>query len=78
MYFASSPLIAWIALWIVNTYSDFQVNIFSNSRDITKCQKFLHDTDPDDAKAIAIPQVFSENSRAKNQRTENPEKPRYA
>ena len=36
---ALSPLIVWIALWIVNTYSKFQVNIFSNNRDITQCQK---------------------------------------
>ena len=35
--FESSPLIVWIALWIENTYSKFQVNIFSNYRDITKC-----------------------------------------
>ena len=39
-----------------------------NRRDMTKCQKFLHDNDDDtaDTKAIAIPWVFSENSRAKN------------
>ena len=46
--------------WIVNTYSMFKVDIFSNNRNITKCQ-FLHHHD-DDAKATAIP----ENSRAKN------------
>ena len=45
-------------------YSEFQVNIFSNDRDITKCQ-FLHDAE-DDAKVMAIPWVFSENSWAKN------------
>ena len=28
--------------------------------------QFLHDDDNDDAKAIAIPPVFSENSQAKN------------
>ena len=33
-------LIVWIALWILNTYSEFQVNIFSNKRDITICQFF--------------------------------------
>ena len=37
--FQTSPLIVWTALWIVNTNSEFQVNIFSNNRDITKCQK---------------------------------------
>ena len=31
--------------------------------------KFLHDDD--DAKAIAIPLVFSENSRVKNERQSN-------
>ena len=40
MHFEVSPLIVWIALWIVKTYSEFQVNIFSNIRDITKCQSF--------------------------------------
>ena len=33
-----SSLIEWIALWIVDTQSKFQVNIFSYNRDITKCQ----------------------------------------
>ena len=28
--------------------------------------KFMHDANADDAKAIAIPQVFSEDSHAKN------------
>ena len=71
MAFELSPLIVWIALWIVNTYSAFQVNTFSN-RDITryyKMSKFLHyaNDDPDDvnAKAIAMPQLFSENSPGK-------------
>ena len=52
MHFELSPLIVWIAPWIVNRYFDFQVNIFSNHKDITKCQSFLHDDDNDDAKAI--------------------------
>ena len=30
-----SPLIVWIILWIENAYSEFQVNILSNNRDIT-------------------------------------------
>ena len=48
-------------------YSEFQVNIFSNNR-YYKMSKFLHHDDHhnDDAKAIAIPRGFSENSRAKN------------
>ena len=33
MHFELAPLV-WIALWIVNTYSEFQVNIFINNRDI--------------------------------------------
>ena len=67
MHFKLSSLIVWITLWIVNTHSKFQVNIFSNNRDY-KMSQFLHDDDDenDDAKAIAIPRVFSENSRAKN------------
>ena len=47
---------------ITNTYFEFRVDIFSNNRDITKCQSFLRD----DAKAIAIPRGLAENSRAKN------------
>ena len=67
MHFELSPLIVLIALWIVNTYSNFQENtyrcIFSNKRDIKKCQttktkKKLHNNDnKNDAKAIAIPRV---------------------
>ena len=53
------PLIVWIALWIVDTYSEFQVNIFSNNREITK---FLHYAEDDDDGAKAISRVFSENS----------------
>ena len=72
MHFELSPLILWIDLWIVNTFSEFQVNIFNNIRDITKCQSFCTTKmttmlpDNDHAKAMAIRQVFSENSRAKN------------
>ena len=32
MHFELSPLIVWIALWIVNTYSKFQVNTFTDKR----------------------------------------------
>ena len=46
-----TPLLVWVPLLIVNNYSEFQVNIFSNNRDIRKCQKFLHAT----AIAITIP-----------------------
>ena len=49
---------------IADTYAEFQVNIFCNNRDITKCQ-FL-DSPNDDDTAIAIPKVFTENNQAKN------------
>ena len=36
-----SPLLVWVPLLIVNNYSEFLlVNIFSNNRDIRKCQSF--------------------------------------
>ena len=68
MHFELSPLVVWIVLWIENTYSEFQVNIFSNNRDIIKCYSFLHHDDNNDAKAIASSPVFSENSRAKKKK----------
>ena len=34
------PLLVWVPLLIVNNYSEFQVNIFSNNRDIRKCLSF--------------------------------------
>ena len=40
MHFEWSPLKLWINLWIVNTYSEFKVNISSSSKDIEKCQSF--------------------------------------
>ena len=67
MHVELSTLMVWIALWIVNTYSEFQGNIFSSKQDITNVKIFAAaDNDNDDTKAIAIPQVFSENSQAKN------------
>ena len=44
MHFELFSLIVWIALWIENTYSEFQVHIFSNNRDSTKCQSFCTTT----------------------------------
>ena len=35
-----SPLIVWIVLWIMNTYSEFHVNIFSNNRDVKNVKVF--------------------------------------
>ena len=34
------PLLVWVPLLIVNNYFEFQINIFSNNRDIRKCQSF--------------------------------------
>ena len=50
-----------------NIYSECQLCMFINGGDMTKCRSFLHDDDKADAKAIAIPRVFSENSRAYKQ-----------
>ena len=56
MHFELSPMIVWIALWIVNAHSVQQVNIFSNKL------RNVNNDDNNDAKAIVIPRVFSENS----------------
>ena len=42
--FELSPLILWIALWIVNTCFEFQVISFGNNTEITKCQSFCMTT----------------------------------
>ena len=70
MHFELSHLIVWIAPWIVNTYSEFQVDIVSNNRDITKRSNFSKTMttmtlDNDNAKTMAISRVLSENSLAK-------------
>ena len=66
LHFELPPLIASIAVWIVNTYSEFQQNIFSKKRyyKMSNVQENKHN---DDSKAIAIPLVFSKNGRAKDQ-----------
>ena len=64
MYFELSPLIVLISLWMVITYSEFQVNIFSNNRAIIIYHMFLHDND--EAKVISMLQASFENSWAKN------------
>ena len=43
------PLLVWVSLLIVNNYSEFQVNIFSDNRDIRKCEGFRTTSDDDDA-----------------------------
>ena len=65
MHLELSPLIVQVVLLIVNIYSEFQEYMFNNGRDMTK---FLHDKDDDiaDAKAIPMPQIFSDNSWAEN------------
>ena len=56
------PLLIWVSFLIVNNYSECQVNISSNNRDIRKCQSFR--TTPDDdavddeARAMTIPRHF--------------------
>ena len=45
-------LLVWVPLIIVNNYSEFQVNIFSNNRDIRKMSKFSHDAN---AAAASVP-----------------------
>ena len=46
IHFELSPLMARIAFWILYTYPEFQVNIFSHKRDITKCRSFCMATTP--------------------------------
>ena len=41
-----SPLLVWVPLLIVNNYSEVKVNIFSNNRDIRKCQKKIGGLSP--------------------------------
>ena len=62
-----SPLFVHNLLFIVKIYFDFQVYMFSNDRGMTKSPSFFIDDDNEnyDAKAIAIPWVFFENSQAK-------------
>ena len=59
-----SLLLVWVPLLIVNNYSEFQVNIFSNNRDIRKCQSFR--TPPPTPRLWQYLKVFFENSHAKN------------
>ena len=70
MHFELSPLIVWIALWIVNTFAEFQVNIFSGNRDIAKWQSFCTMTTTTTPKVRQyLAGVFSENSRPNNRRS---------
>ena len=55
------PLLVWVPLLIVNNYSEFQVNIFSNNRDIRKYQSFACWQQGYDNTLM----FFLENSRAK-------------
>ena len=64
IFWGLPPLLVWVPLSIMNNQSEFQVNIFSNDRDITKCPSFCTTTQ-------TMPElwqyliVFFENSRAK-------------
>ena len=62
MHVELSPFIVWIALRLVNTYSQIQVNIFSNNRDITKYHSFgtttTTKTDNNDAKDLCFQKHF--------------------
>ena len=50
------PLLVWVPLLIVNNYSEFQVNIFSNNSDIRTCQNFhMTPNAADAARAMTIP-----------------------
>ena len=40
MHLELSPVIVQVTFLIVNLYSEFQVNMFSNGRDITKLHSF--------------------------------------
>ena len=54
------PLLVWVPLLIVNNYSEFQVNIFSNNRDIRKCQSFCRPPPPlDGVTKCALPEICS-------------------
>ena len=55
-------LLVWVPLLTVNNYSDFQVNIFSNNRDIRKCQSFC--APPPTPGLWQYLDDFFENSRA--------------
>ena len=65
MHFELSSLIVWIALLIVNTYSELQVNHIRYYR----ISQFLHrddeDEDDDDANAIVIPRFFPKTAELK-------------
>ena len=58
------PLLVWVPLLIVNNYSEFQVNIFSNNGDIRKCQSF-HTMPPPTTPGLCQYLIFFfENSQA--------------
>ena len=61
MYSELSPLIVQVALLIVYIYSEFQVYImYSTGRDMSKSLHDDNNNDNAEAKAVAIPRVFSE------------------
>ena len=63
------PQLVWVPLLIVNNYSEFQVNIFSNKIYIRKCQSFRTTTPPTTTPGLwQYLDVFFGNSRADNLR----------
>ena len=58
------PLLVRVSFLIVNNYSEFQINIISNNKDIRKCQTFRttpyddNDAAADDTRAMTIPRRF--------------------
>ena len=58
------PLLVWVSLLIVNNYSEFQVAIFSNNRDIWKCQSFCTTPPTTTTGLWQYLDVFFDNSRA--------------
>ena len=59
-----SPLLVWVPLLMVNNYSEFEVNIFTNNRDIRKCRFRTTPTTTTPGLWYYL-DVFFANSRAK-------------
>ena len=66
IFWGLPPLLVWVPLSIMNNQSEFQVNIFSNDKDITKCPSFCTTTTQTTPELWQYLIVFFENSRAKN------------
>ena len=60
------PLVCTYSPFYKNIYFEFYVYMFCNGRDMTKGHRFCPSTTMTMPRLHAIPQVFSEDSRAKN------------